>query len=151
MKDELYHQAILDLAKRGKEASRLDAPDATVTVDNPLCGDRVTVDLTLADGRVRAVGHKVRGCLLCQAAAAAIAVRAPGETAARLREVAGALPGALAQTPETIGEIWSELAAFTPVHAYRSRHDCVLLPFAALSKALDQIDAAGPRAAGGQR
>jgi NifU-like protein involved in Fe-S cluster formation len=150
MKDELYHQAILDLAKRAREASRLDGPDASVTVDNPLCGDRVTVDLTFADGRVRAVGHKVRGCLLCQAAAAAIAARAPGETPARLREIAGALPGALAQTPETIGEFWSELAAFTPVHAYKSRYDCVLLPFAALTRALDQI-AAGPRAAEGQR
>jgi nitrogen fixation NifU-like protein len=150
MKDELYQQAILDLAKRAKEASRLEAPDASVTVDNPLCGDRVTVDLTLADGRVRAVGHKVRGCLLCQAAAAAIALRAPGETPARLREVASALPGALAQTPEALGEIWSELAAFTPVHAYKSRHDCVLLPFAALTKALDQI-AAAPKAAADRR
>ncbi|HSJ99159.1 MAG TPA: iron-sulfur cluster assembly scaffold protein, partial [Myxococcota bacterium] len=80
MNDELYHQAILELARKARGASRLEAPQASVTVDNPLCGDRVTLDLSLADGRVREVGHRVRGCLLCQAAAVAIAVRAPGET-----------------------------------------------------------------------
>ena len=69
MTDELYHQAILELAKQAGRTPRLEDPDASVTVDNPLCGDRVTLDLRLADGRVAAVGHKVRGCLLCQAAA----------------------------------------------------------------------------------
>ena len=95
MTDELYHRAILDLARQAGGTPRLEAPDASVTVDNPLCGDRVTLDLTLADGRVGAIGHKVRGCLLCQAAAAVIAARAPGETPAVLREVAGRLTEAI--------------------------------------------------------
>ena len=92
MRDQLYHQAILDLARQSGGTARLEQPQASATVDNPLCGDRVTVDLDLADGRVRAVGHKVRGCLLCQAAAAVIAARAPGADggrAARSRRAAG--------------------------------------------------------------
>jgi len=141
MRDELYHQAILELAKRARQASRLETPDASVTVDNPLCGDRVSVDLRLADGRVREVGHRARGCLLCQAAAVAIAERAPGETPDALREVAGALGNAIARAPETAGQFWPELAAFAPVHAHKSRHDCVLLPFDALLRALDQVEA----------
>ena len=141
MNDALYHQAILDLAKRARQARRLEAPDASVTVDNPLCGDRVTLDLNVADGRVREVGHKVRGCLLCQAAAAAIEARAPNETPAALREVADALAGAIARTPEAAGRIWPELAVFAPVHAHKSRHECVLLPFQALTQALDLAEA----------
>jgi nitrogen fixation NifU-like protein len=141
MSDELYHQAILELAKRAREARRLEAPDASVTVDNPLCGDRVTLDLSLIDGRVREIGHRVRGCLLCQAAAVAIAERAPGETPEALREVARALGEAIATAPEAAGRIWPELAAFAPVYAHKSRHECVLLPFEALSQALDQLEA----------
>jgi nitrogen fixation NifU-like protein len=141
MSDELYHQAILDLAKRAKAASRLSAPDVSVTVDNPLCGDRVTLDLTLADGRVREVGHRVRGCLLCQAAAVAIGERAPGATPAALRAVARDLGEAIARAPEAAGRQWPELAVFAPVHAHKSRHDCVLLPFEALTRALDQVEA----------
>jgi nitrogen fixation NifU-like protein len=141
MSDELYHQAILELAKRAKAASRLAAPDVSVTVDNPLCGDRVTLDLTLADGRVREVGHRVRGCLLCQAAAVAIGERAPGATPAALRAVARDLGEAIARAPEAAGRQWPELAVFAPVHAHKSRHDCVLLPFEALTRALDQVEA----------
>jgi nitrogen fixation protein NifU and related proteins len=140
MSDQLYHQAILELAKQGREAGRLEAPQASVTVDNPLCGDRVTLDLNLADGQVREVGHRVRGCLLCQAAAAAIGRRAPGATPAALRVVARDLGEAIAGAPEAAGKSWPELAAFAPVHAHKSRHECVLLPFEALIGALDQVE-----------
>jgi nitrogen fixation NifU-like protein len=141
MSDELYHQAILELAKKARHARRLEAPQASVTVDNPLCGDRVTLDLNLADGRVHEVGHRVRGCLLCQAAAAAIGERAPGETPESLRAVARDLGDAIASAPEAAGRLWPELAAFAPVHAHKSRHECVLLPFEALTQALDELDA----------
>ena len=140
MSDELYHQAILELAKSARQASRLEAPQASVTVDNPLCGDRVTLDLSLADGRVREVGHRVRGCLLCQAAAAAIGERAPGETPEALRSVARDLGQAIAGAPDAVGRRWPELGAFAPVHAHKSRHECVLLPFAALTQALDALE-----------
>ena len=141
MNDELYHQAILELARKARQASRLEAPQASVTVDNPLCGDRVTLDLTMADGRVREVGHRVRGCLLCQAAAVAIGERAPGETPAALRAVARDLGEAITRAPQAVGRLWPELAAFAPVHAHKSRHECVLLPFAALTQALDAVEA----------
>lgn len=141
MNDELYHQAILELARKARQASRLEAPQASVTVDNPLCGDRVTLDLTLADGRVREVGHRVRGCLLCQAAAVVIGERAPGESPASLRAVARDLSEAITRAPEAAGTAWPELAAFAPVHPHKSRHECVLLPFEALTQALDQIEA----------
>ena len=141
MSDELYHRAILELAKQARHARPLEAPQASVTVDNPLCGDRVTLDLSLADGRVREVGHRVRGCLLCQAAAAAIGARAPGQTPETLRAVARDLGDAIASAPETAGRLWPELAAFAPVHAHKSRHECVLLPFEALRQALDELDA----------
>jgi nitrogen fixation NifU-like protein len=141
MSEELYHRAILELAKKARQASRLEAPQASVTVDNPLCGDRVTLDLTMADGRVREVGHRVRGCLLCQAAAVAIGERAPGETPEALRAVARDLGDAIAGAPDAAGQMWPELAAFAPVHAHKSRHECVLLPFAALTQALDQMEA----------
>jgi nitrogen fixation protein NifU and related proteins len=140
MNDELYHQTILELAKKARHASRLEAPQASVTVDNPLCGDRVTLDLNLADGRVREVGHRVRGCLLCQAAAVAIGERAPGETPAALRTVARDLGDALEGAPAAARLPWPELAAFAPVHAHKSRHECVLLPFEALTQALDQVE-----------
>jgi nitrogen fixation protein NifU and related proteins len=145
MKDDLYHQAILDLARQATGHGRLEAPQVSVKVDNPLCGDRVTLDLDLEGGRVGTLGHQVRGCLLCQAAAAVIGARAPGQTAAALRENTERLrqlivDGSDAPDGTAVDGLWPELAAFAPVHRHKSRHDCVLLPFAALDRALDQAD-----------
>jgi nitrogen fixation NifU-like protein len=136
MTDQLYQAAILDLARRAKGSHRLAAPDASVTLDNPLCGDRVTLDLAMADGLVAAVGHEVKGCLLCQAAAAVIAARAPGASASALRVQAATLETALAAGPEALAPLWPELAAFAPVQRHKSRRLCVLLPFRALARVL---------------
>jgi nitrogen fixation NifU-like protein len=85
MSEALYQAALVERAHAGRGRGRLSAPDRSVTLDNPLCGDRVTIDLTLNDGRVTTVGHQVRGCLLCEASAETIAQHAPGKTAAERR------------------------------------------------------------------
>lgn len=131
MSDELYGTAIKDLAAR--EPAVLDTPDASVTQDNPLCGDRVSLDVRLDGGRIAAFGHRVKGCLLCRAAAALAAEQAVGldaEAAARLADqVAGMLK-------KGADPAFPALAAFLPVRPHKSRHECVLLPFRALVKAL---------------
>jgi nitrogen fixation NifU-like protein len=142
MRDALYHEAILDLAKKAEGSGRLEAPDARVTVDNPLCGDRISLDLRLLDGRVSELAHKARSCLLCQAAASVIGARAPGKAPAELRAVAEQVAQAVAGDPAAIGASWPELSAFAPVHAHKSRHECVLLPFQALVQALEETDRA---------
>jgi len=136
MSNELYQAALLAKAHAGRKRRRLAAPDRSVTLDNPLCGDRVTIEVKLAGGRITSLGHQVRGCLLCEAAAETIAEHAPGKTGAELADVAKAVTAILkdgAAAPE--GE-WATLAMFTPVHRAKSRQDCVLLPFEALGKAL---------------
>jgi NifU-like protein involved in Fe-S cluster formation len=143
MSQDLYNDAILREAKGSAAAStRLESPDLTVTLDNPLCGDRVTLDLRLAEVSrvvVAEVGHKTRGCMLTQAAASVLARRAPGATTDELRAVVRGLEASLrgAAEPEST---WPELEMFRAVHAIRSRHECVLLPFHAIEDALAQAE-----------
>lgn len=136
MKDDLYQKAILDLAKGSRQQPRLDNADLTATVDNPLCGDRITLDLSMDGGRVARVGHKTRGCLLCEAAAFLIADRAPGEDAAALEAKAQQIIAKLGEEGVSFAELWPGLEALDPVRRYKSRHECVTLPFQALVKAL---------------
>jgi len=136
MSDALYHKAILDLARAATGAGQLDQADGRATIHNPLCGDRVTVEVAVSSGQITALAHKVRGCVLCEAAAAAIGAHAVGETASALRQAATALD-AMLEHGAPAPAIWhGALAAFQPVTAVKSRHDCVLLPFQALVEAL---------------
>ncbi len=132
MSADLYGQAIKDLA--AAETARLDSPDASATLDNPLCGDKVTLDVRLADdGRVAETGGAVKGCLLCKAAAAVLAERAPGLGADDAAALAADVAAMLKQGAEPP---FPALAAFVPVRGHKSRHGCVLLPFKVLAKAL---------------
>jgi nitrogen fixation NifU-like protein len=135
MTTELYQAEMVERARRATGKGRLSAPAASVTLDNPLCGDRVTLDLTRSDNRVAAIGHDVKGCLLCEAAAATIAEFAAGRSPAELHEMGSAVADLLKNGTPPPGR-FASLRVFSPVHASKSRRDCVLLPFEALDKAL---------------
>jgi nitrogen fixation NifU-like protein len=135
MSDELYHEKLVERAQAGRAHGRLDHPDKTATLDNPLCGDRVTVDLKTANGKVLEAGHRTRGCLLCEAAAALIVAQAPGSSTESLAGLADAVRDFLQKGgPAPSG--WGAVEEFAPVRAVKSRQDCVLLPFRALAEAL---------------
>lgn len=135
MNNALYHEALIARARSNAGKGRLAEPSASARLDNPLCGDRVTVDLKMAADHIDSVGHEVKGCLLCEAAAATIAAGLAGATPAAAREMIAAIRALMTEgtpPPATL----DDLAIFTPVHQAKARRDCVLLPFAALEKAL---------------
>ena len=140
MSDELYHQAIVTLARDKRHAGHLEAASGAATITNPLCGDRVRVGVTVADDSIDAVAHTVRGCLLCKAAVAAIGQAAPGCTPAAARSIADQVSAMLKANGVVPDGAWALLAAFMPVVNHKSRHDCVDLPFQALVAALDDAE-----------
>jgi nitrogen fixation NifU-like protein len=136
MSAELYHTELVARAREAFGAGRLPAAAASITVDNPLCGDRVTLDLERSGDTVKAIGHEVKGCLLCAASAATIAQLGSNRSPAELRDMTFAVK-ALMKEGTPVPEQFAALRVFSPVHASKSRRDCVLLPFEALGKALD--------------
>ncbi len=134
MSEDLYHKTLLDLAALPEE--RLEQPHRSATVDNPLCGDRITIDVKLEDDRVTEFGREVRACLICQATAAVLSRTAIGRTKAEIETAADDIRDMLKSGSEPPDGDWSDMANFQPVSDYRSRHGCVLLPFDALKKAL---------------
>jgi nitrogen fixation NifU-like protein len=132
---DLYQTELVARAREAFGKGRLADAAASVTLDNPLCGDRVTLDLGRTGDRVSAIGHEVKGCLLCEAAAATIAAFGRDKTPQELRDMRQAAT-ALMKEGKPAPAVFSGLAVFTPVHNAKSRRDCVLLPFEALEKAL---------------
>ncbi|MBN9539697.1 MAG: iron-sulfur cluster assembly scaffold protein [Reyranella sp.] len=134
MNDQLYQDRIVALAKAKTGAGRLEAPTKSARRDNPLCGDRVTIDVKLdGQGRITEIAHQVRGCLLCQASASALSAVAVGRDAAGIAEVRHDAERALGRQA---GEAHEPFTAFVPVAAHKSRQECVLLPLEALKDAL---------------
>jgi nitrogen fixation protein NifU and related proteins len=133
MTETLYNQAIIDAGKDQAHTGRLDHPSATATADNPLCGDRVTLDLEAEDGTITNLAHTTRGCLLTKAAAALLADHARGRPLAEALALQKAAKAYL--EGETVEPPFPELAIMAPVKAVKSRHDCITIAFDALAEA----------------
>ena len=67
--DALYRDFILDHYRNPRNAGTLDHPDASFEALNPLCGDKIRMDLEIRDGVVEDVRFKGRGCAISQASA----------------------------------------------------------------------------------
>ncbi|HUE65876.1 MAG TPA: iron-sulfur cluster assembly scaffold protein [Rhizomicrobium sp.] len=133
--DPLYRREVLRLAADAMGAGRLTAPDATATAYNPACGDRVTVELALEDGRVTGMAHATQACVLTQASAALLAAKAIGQTRARLSELAEEVQAFLKGGPAPEG-----YQVFEGVAGHAGRHICVLLPLEAALEALERAE-----------
>lgn len=137
MTESLYNQAIIEAGKDKAHTGRLADPDATATADNPLCGDRVTLDLDATDGTITNLTHTTRGCLLTKAAAALLTEYSQGrplaEAQALQRAAKAYLDGVTDEPP------FAELAVMAPVKAVKSRHDCVTIAFDALAEAASHL------------
>lgn len=137
----LYHGDIISLARANINAGVLpNAPMAKQT--NPWCGDECTISAAFDNGRIVKSLHQTRGCILCLAAAAKATTIATqlGDPSQFL-----ALANTLAKTlqdntpPESLelpkGLTLPEgLELFTPAIPAKNRHNCILLPFQALTE-----------------
>jgi nitrogen fixation protein NifU and related proteins len=130
--DPLYRRELLRLAADATGAGHLPAPDVLATAHNPVCGDRVTVELALAGGHITALAHTTQACVLTQASAALLAGTAPGQDRAGLSALADDVRAFLNGAAPPAG-----FEVFDGVASHAGRHVCVLLPFEAALKALD--------------
>jgi nitrogen fixation NifU-like protein len=135
---ELYQEVILDHNKKPRNYRRL--ADATCSAEgyNPLCGDQITVYVTLDDGMIRDVGFQGSGCAISKASASIMTTTVKGKT----REETGRLfdafhrlvtGGDAVPDPDSLGR----LAAFAGVHEFPARVKCATLAWHTLRAALE--------------
>ncbi len=98
------------------------------------------MDLAIEDGRVAAVGHDTKACVLAQASASILGAALKGadkSTVQKLREEIAAMLASQARAP---GSPFESYAAFAGAVAYESRHRCVLLAVDAVLAAFDATE-----------
>jgi nitrogen fixation NifU-like protein len=78
--DELFRDHILEHYKHPRCKGTLEHPDASVEDANPLCGDRLRIDMRFADGRVAEVRFSGAGCSISQASASMLCEAIEGRT-----------------------------------------------------------------------
>ncbi|MBI1795868.1 MAG: SUF system NifU family Fe-S cluster assembly protein [Candidatus Eisenbacteria bacterium] len=78
--DDLYREHILDHYQHPRNRGTLERPYITYEDTNPLCGDRIRMDLNVRDGKIDAVRFSGTGCSISQAAASMLCEAIEGKT-----------------------------------------------------------------------
>ena len=80
--DDLYRDYILEHYRRPHNFGVLENATTTQEGANPLCGDRITLQLGINDGVVERVGFTGRGCAISQASASLLTDEIKGKPVA---------------------------------------------------------------------
>ena len=76
----MYSERLLDHFQNPRNVGTLDPPAVVIEVSNPACGDILQLSALAADGRVRQVRYKTRGCTASIAAGSALTELVQGRT-----------------------------------------------------------------------
>jgi nitrogen fixation NifU-like protein len=110
----MYSQAVLDHFQNPRNAGRLDTPTATVSVENPVCGDILELSVRMESGRIAEARFRTRGCVTSMACSSLLTEMLHGKTPDEARSI----------TPERMSEALGGLPPAT-FHGAQLARDAV--------------------------
>jgi nitrogen fixation NifU-like protein len=116
---ELYSDILLDHFRHPRNYGSLDAPDVSNEQFNPLCGDRIRIELKLEQSLVTEARFKGDACAICVAAASLLTELVLGKDFEELAKIPDA---------QLISALESDIKP--------ARLQCALLPLQALREGL---------------
>ena len=138
---DLYQDIILDHGQHPRNFRVPEHPSHFANGHNPLCGDRVTVFVTLEGDRIKDVSFQGRGCAISQASASLMTEilngKTPAEADALFRSFhAKVTGGEAAEPPAALADEMERLEPLTGVKSYPARVKCATLAWHAFEAAL---------------
>ena len=133
---DLYQEVILDHNRRPRNFRVL--ADATNRAEghNPLCGDRLTLYLKLADGVVTDVSFEGGGCAISKASASLMTDAVKGRTVADVRDLFARFHRMVTTPPDQGVEDMGKLSALAGVREFPVRVKCASLAWHTLNAAM---------------
>lgn len=133
----LYQELILDHYRRPRNRGELGGADVTVQRNNPTCGDEITLQLRMEEGRIAEGRFGGQGCAISQASASMMTELLRGASPEEARALAERFRGMLhgdeaAAKDRSLGD----LRALAGVARYPARVRCAMLAWTALEEAV---------------
>ena len=136
--NDLYQEVILDHNKRPRNFRALECPSHTAEGYNPLCGDRLTLNLTVEDGTVTEVGFLGSGCAISKASASLMTDAIKGKSVEDVRALFERFHKMVTTPPDVSVEDLGKLSVLSGVREFPVRVKCASLAWHTLKAALEQ-------------
>lgn len=136
--NELYREVIMDHYRSPRNKGELDNPTVSVELNNPLCGDEITLQLEVEDGTVKQARFSGQGCSISQASASMMTHQVQGKSLEEVGEMLVRFKQMM-HGDEEAGKPLGDLLALHGVSKFPVRIKCALLSWEALERVLGQL------------
>jgi nitrogen fixation protein NifU and related proteins len=140
--NDLYRDVILDHNRHPRNFGGLEPADASAEGFNPMCGDRLTLRLRMADDKIGEIRFEGQGCAISTASASLMTEAVKGKTRAEALELFENVHSLLTDDAATGAVELGKLAALSGVREYPARVKCASLCWHTLVSALKAPPAA---------
>ncbi len=140
---ELYQDVIIDHNRSPRNFGRPETCDHEAKGNNPLCGDKVTVFVTIAGDVIEDVRFEARGCAISVASASMMTELVKGKPLAEARAIFEDFREVVTRKGDVEDadlERLDKLAVLTGVREFPMRVKCATLPWHTMSAALDESE-----------
>lgn len=134
--DDLYRRVIMDHYKSPRNRGEYD-DDESISVDlnNPTCGDKIRLQLKIADGIVEGAKYTGEGCSISQASASMMTDAIKGKTIeealAMAEQFSSMMKGEYSEFE------YEDIESLSGVNKFPARIKCALLAWNALRKGVE--------------
>jgi len=115
----IYQEVILDHAENPRNTGNIQNPTNSVIVYNPLCGDKIKMDVLMKKDKVVDVRFQGKGCAISKAASSLLTEWVKGKTKEELKNMTK-----------------KDMMKLLKIELGPNRIKCALLPLEALQKLL---------------
>lgn len=133
---ELYQEIIIDHNRNPRNFREMDHPTVKAKGYNPLCGDKLTVYLLLADGIVEDISFIGCGCAISQASASLMTDALKGQTIEKAHALFEQFHHMVTSDVDVQAMNVDKLSVLAGVRAFPARVKCATLAWHALEAAL---------------
>lgn len=138
---DLYQEVILDHGRRPRNFGPLAGANRHAEGFNPLCGDRLTLHLSVQDGVVLDARFEGSGCAISTASASLMTEALKGKTEAEAEAMFDAFHDMLTGPESAESAPLGKLEVLAGVREFPTRVKCATLAWHTLDAALHRSDA----------
>lgn len=134
--NSLYQELILKHHRHPRNRGILTGATTVVSMRNPTCGDELTLQMRVVDGRIEAVRFEGQGCSISQASASMMSQLVEGKTVAESVTLLNRFTELMHGSEEARRDpALGDLRALSGVARFPARVKCALLAWNALQEA----------------
>lgn len=130
--DDLYRRVIMDHYQRPRNRGKLTGDAVSVALNNPTCGDRITLQMELKDDIVEDVKFEGEGCSISIASASMMTDAIKGKSLQEALEMAKDFSQLM--KGEDVEFEYEDLESLSGVNKFPARIKCATLAWNALRK-----------------